>query len=75
MKVLKVAASPIAKVFGMLIPKAPKMPDAPKAVSRDDARESASLMEELNRRRGGQADIVTGSGGAEAGATGASRLG
>ncbi len=75
MKALKFIASPIVKAVGLLIPKAPKVPEPPRPVSRDDARETADGLYDINRRQGGQADIVTGSGGAEAGATGASRLG
>jgi len=43
--------------------------------SRDTAREEADRRDELRRRRGGAADIVTGAMGAEAGAGGKQSLG
>lgn len=58
-----------------LIPKTPKALPPPAAVTRDDARDAAAKEEELRKRRGSGADIVTGSGGAEAGATGKTSLG
>lgn len=52
-----------------------KSPGAPtKAVTRDDIPDSA-LEDELRKRRGGAADILTGPSGAEAGATGKTILG
>lgn len=52
-----------------------KAPVATKSVTRDDARDSAALDEELRKRRGGAADILTSPSGAEAGATGKTQLG
>lgn len=69
----KIIQAPL-KLIG-LIPKAPKPPEPPKQVSRDDAEERAGIRAEIDKRRGGQADIVTGSGGIEAGTGGATRLG
>lgn len=56
-------------------PKIPSPGPAPKPVTRDDARESAERDDELRRRRGGAADILTGTGGAEAGSGGKTTLG
>lgn len=50
-------------------------PMATKPVTRDDAREAAEREDELRKRRGGAADILTGAGGAEAGAGGRTQLG
>lgn len=50
-------------------------PKATPAVTRDDVRDNSELEDELRRRRGGAADILTGSGGAEAGATSKTVLG
>lgn len=54
-----------------------RVPDPIRPVTRDDARDKAALEDELRRRRGGAADMLTGSGGAEAGAgsTGKTTLG
>lgn len=46
--------------------KSPKTPAMPGPVQRDDAREAAGRRDELLRRRGGAADVVTGSYGAPA---------
>lgn len=56
-------------------PHIPSPGPSPKPVTRDDARESAERDDELRRRRGGAADILTGAGGAEAGSTGKTQLG
>lgn len=40
------------------------------SVTRDDARDSSAMADELRRRRGGAADMLTGAGGAEAGTGG-----
>lgn len=58
-----------------LIPKKPPAPAPQKPVMRDDARDAAGRDELLRTRRGARADMVTGSGGAEAGRGGATRLG
>lgn len=58
-----------------LKPKIPKPGPAARAVTRDDAREAAERDDELRRRRGGAADILTGNSGAEAGSTGKVQLG
>lgn len=62
------------KLLGM-IPKTPKLPAAQPTVTRDDARDRAGLEEELRKRRGGAADMMTGDGGAEAGSGGKTKLG
>lgn len=58
-----------------LVPKIKKPPPAMPPVTRDDARDAAARADALARRKGSQADILTGSGGAEAGATGKVMLG
>lgn len=70
----KVLAAPL-KAVGLL--KTPGKPPAPlAAVTRDDARDQATQADELRRRRGGAADLLTGAGGAElAGGTGKTTLG
>ena len=57
--------------------KQPKAPPPPRPVTTDTARDAALRNDELLRRRGGAADIVTGSYGAEApaSATGKTTLG
>lgn len=57
--------------------KSPRTPAPLQPVTRDDARDAALRNDELLRRRGGAADIVTGAYGAEAapGATGKTTLG
>lgn len=44
--------------------KKPKTPATPQPVTRDEARDSALRRDELTRRRGGAADLVTGQFGA-----------
>lgn len=70
----KVISAPL-KALGLL--KTPgKAPTPIAAVTRDDARDQATQADELRRRRGGAADILTGPSGAEpAGATGKTTLG
>jgi len=70
----KVLAAPL-KAIGLV--KTPGKAPAPlAAVTRDDARDMASQADELRRRRGGAADILTSSGGAElTGGTGKTTLG
>lgn len=60
-----------------LIPKMPKPPEAQKPITRDDVQALADREDELRKRLGGRADIVTGTSGAEAGkgASGAATLG
>jgi hypothetical protein len=58
-----------------LIPKIPKPPPPLPLVTRDDARDAAAKADELRQRRGGLADVITGSGGAEAGRGGKVLLG
>lgn len=62
------------KLIGGLFKK-PKVPDPIKPVTRDDARDRAAANDELLRRKGGAADILTSSGGAEAGAGSKTTLG
>jgi len=52
-----------------------RAPQPLRSVTRDDARDRASMEDELRRRRGGAADMLTGAGGAEAGGGGKSTLG
>lgn len=54
-----------------------KAPKPLASVTRDEARDKAILADELRRRKGGAADLLTGSGGAEAaaGSTGKTSLG
>lgn len=52
-----------------------KAPGPTPAVTRDDARDAGELEENIRKRRGGAADILTGGMGAEAGATGRTKLG
>jgi hypothetical protein len=60
-----------------LIPTMPKPPPAAPSVTRDNARDAALQQDVLFGRRGGAADQITGTKGAEAGraATGAATLG
>lgn len=59
-----------------LIPSAKKLPApvVPPTATRDDARARIQAEDELLRRRGGAADILTGSDGAEAGPVSAKQL-
>ena len=52
-----------------------RAPMPQRSVTRDDARDRATMEDELRRRRGGAADMLTGAGGAEAGGGGKSTLG
>lgn len=66
------------KMLGVIKkPKAPKESAAmpPAAARRDEIRDDADRLDELRRRKGGLADIMTGSGGAEAGGGKRSQLG
>lgn len=66
MKVAKFLLSPLLAVTGLL--DGPKKKDQPVAVgpvTRNSVREAADRNDELRRRRGGAADIVTGAYGAE----------
>lgn len=72
--VAKVLSAPL-KAIG-LIPKMPKLPAPLPTVQRDEAAATIQSEDEIRRRRGGAADIVTGAGGAEpAQATGKTTLG
>jgi hypothetical protein len=62
------------KLLG-LIPKMPKPPAPVRPVTRDDARDAALRTQDLYGRRGGSADRMTGTGGAEAGSTSNTQLG
>lgn len=62
MKVLGFAFSPLLKLVGGLF-KGPKPGEPPRPVTRDDAEEAARQRQELTRRRGGAADILTGAAG------------
>lgn len=69
-----VVAAPF-KLLG-LVPKAPKLPAPLPAPTTDDAAAQTNMQDELARRRGGAADVITGAGGAEAsGGTGKALLG
>lgn len=62
------------KAIGLV--KSPKAPPAPlPTATRDAARDRVAQEDELRRRRGGAADMITGSSGAEAGETGKTTLG
>lgn len=71
----KVLISPLGNLIGAVLPHAPKPPAPLPVVTRDDAATNSSLADELARRRGGAADMLNGSGGAEAGSTGKTQLG
>jgi hypothetical protein len=49
-----------------LIPKMPKPPTPTPVVTRDTARDAANAQDSMFGRKGGRADQVTGTGGAEA---------
>jgi hypothetical protein len=74
MQPLESALSAPFKLLG-LVPKMPKLPSPLPVPTTDDAAAQISTQDELARRRGGAADVITGSGGAEAGATGKALLG
>lgn len=64
-KGLKFLISPLGHALGLFGgKKKPKMLPGP--VTRDDARDAANSQDELLRRRGAAADMLTGPGGAEA---------
>jgi len=69
----------IAAPFKLLgiVPKAPKLPAPLPTPTFDDAAAKTATSDELARRRGGAADVITGAGGAEAsaGSTGKALLG
>ncbi len=74
MKLVGQIVSAPLKALGII--KTPKALPAPTPTpTRDDARILADRNDELRRRRGGAADILNGSSGAEAGATGKTNLG
>ena len=77
MKAITAPIGLIGKAVGGIIkkPKKSAMPSALPTPTRDDARERVDIEDELRRRRGGAADLLTGSRGAEAGATGKTLLG
>ena len=52
------------KLLG-LVPKAPTLPAPVPVATRDDAMSAIQTQDELARRRGGAADMITGAGGAE----------
>lgn len=62
------------KLLG-LIPKMPKPPAPTAPITRDTARDAANAQDALYGRRGGAADQITGTGGAEAGSTQKTQLG
>lgn len=65
MKLVKTAVSPLLSVLGIAT-KTPKIPAAQPTATRDDAADMARDDERLRKRRGGAANILTGSAGAEA---------
>ena len=71
----KVVRAPL-KLLG-LVPDTPKLPAPVPTPTRDDARDATATEDRLRKRRGGAADILTGSSGAEAasGAGGKDALG
>jgi hypothetical protein len=58
-----------------LIPKLPKPPAPTPPITRDNARDAALSQDILFGRRGGAADQITGTAGAEAGAGSKTKLG
>lgn len=71
-KVGKFLLSPLAAAVGLF--KKPKLPAPAPAPTRDDVAREAIRDDELRKRRGGAADMLTGAGGAEAAATGVKTL-
>jgi len=73
-KAFKYLISPLGAAVGLLGggKKAPKMLPGP--VTRDDARDATERQDELMRRRGAAADMLTGTGGAEAGGASIGRI-
>lgn len=65
MALFRKVASGVLKAVG-LVSTPGKPPKALPTVTRDDAAAQVQLNDELLRRKGGAADILTGSGGAEA---------
>lgn len=76
MKAIGSVLSAPLKLVG-LVPKMPKLPAMLPAPTRDAAADQISVEDELRRRRGGAADVITGGalGEADAGATGKQTLG
>lgn len=70
--VAKALISPLGAAVGLF--KKPKLPAPAPAPTRDDAARAAMKEDNLRKRRGGAADILTGAGGAEAAATGVKTL-
>jgi len=64
----KIVAAPLKALGVISTPGKPPTPLRP--VTRDDAVASIAADDELRRRQGAAADIITGSGGAEAALTG-----
>lgn len=62
------------KLLG-LIPKLPKPPAPNAPVTRDTATDAANAQDALYGRRGAAADLINGTGGAEAGSTSKTQLG
>lgn len=68
MSIVKSILPVLGGLFGIgakLFQKQPKAPVIQQPATRDDAEEIARREDELRRRKGGAADIVTGTGGAE----------
>jgi hypothetical protein len=76
MKAVAGAIKAPLKALG-LVPKMPKAPVAQGPITRDDIKIQSDAEDELRKRLGSRADMVTGAAGAEAGraATGAATLG
>jgi hypothetical protein len=64
--------SPLGAAVGLF--KKPKIPAPVAAPTRDDVAREAIKEDNLRKRRGGAADMLTGAGGAEAAATGVKTL-
>lgn len=71
-KVAKALISPLGAVVGLF--KKPKLPKPVPVPTRDDVAREAIKEDNLRKRRGGAADMLTGAGGAEAAATGVKTL-
>lgn len=74
MKALEFLVSPLAAVAGLFKPKTQQTATASPTLSRDDTLRSLQKDDELRRRRGGAADILTGADGAEPAPAGAKAL-
>ena len=61
-------------VLGSLLFKKPKAPKQARPVTRDELRDDVAAGDELRRRKGAAADLITGTRGAEAAGSSVGRL-